>query len=359
MIRKFVFPLLAVVGLVLAVYAVKATNTAPPTTQPIASPPRAPYPSYVAGAGLIEASTENIAIGTLVPGVVVDVAVQIGQRVKAGDPLFATDDAELKAQANVEQASIRSAEEQLTKLTQSPRPEDVPPLEAKARSAEANASRLQREFERLDRAGEGVSRDERDRAFFAAESARADLAAAQADLARTKAGAWAPDLAIARAAVEAARSRLAAVNVEIARRTVRAPIDATVLQVKVRRGEYASAGPLATPLMLLGNVDTLHVRVDIDENDAWRVRDGAKAQASARGNRLLKTDLAFVRMEPYIVPKRSLTGDSSERVDTRVLQAIYAFDAAAFEKANGSRVYPGQQMDVFIESDQRAGGVAR
>ena len=36
--------------------------------------------------------------------------------------------------------------------------------------------------------------------------------------------------------------------------------------------------------------------------------------------------LSFVRVEPYVVPKKSLTGDNTERVDTRVLQVIYAFD---------------------------------
>jgi hypothetical protein len=56
--------------------------------------------------------------------------------------------------------------------------------------------------------------------------------------------------------------------------------------------------------------------------------------------------LRFVRIEPYVVPKRSLTGDSLERVDTRVLQIVYAFDRPAFP------VYVGQQVDVFIQRPQ-------
>jgi len=62
-----------------------------------------------------------------------------------------------------------------------------------------------------------------------------------------------------------------------------------------------------------------------------------------RGNRELKTELKFERVEPYVIPKRSLTGDSTERVDTRVMQAVYSFDR------NKLPVYVGQQMDVFIE----------
>lgn len=54
-------------------------------------------------------------------------------------------------------------------------------------------------------------------------------------------------------------------------------------------------------------------------------------------------------MEPYVVPKRSLTGDSSERVDTRVLQVIYEFNRPQFP------IYVGQQVDVFIERGGKAG----
>jgi hypothetical protein len=44
-----------------------------------------------------------------------------------------------------------------------------------------------------------------------------------------------------------------------------------------------------------------------------------------------------------VVPKRSLTGDSTERVDTRVLQVIYAISDDKLP------LFVGQQMDVFIE----------
>jgi hypothetical protein len=86
------------------------------------------------------------------------------------------------------------------------------------------------------------------------------------------------------------------------------------------------------------------VRVDVDENDAWRFQPASKAAAFVRGNRELKADLSFVRVEPYVLPKRSLTGESTERVDTRVLQVVYAFDRGVIP------VYVGQQMDVFIEA---------
>jgi HlyD family secretion protein len=94
--------------------------------------------------------------------------------------------------------------------------------------------------------------------------------------------------------------------------------------------------------MIIGNTEPLNIRVDIDENDAWRVVSGSKARAFVRGHSTDQVDLTFVRFEPYVLPKQSLTGSSTERVDTRVLQAIYRVDT------NNVRLFVGQQMDVFI-----------
>jgi hypothetical protein len=51
-----------------------------------------------------------------------------------------------------------------------------------------------------------------------------------------------------------------------------------------------------------------------------------------------------VRIEPLVIPKRSLTGDVTERVDTRVMQVLYEV------RDGGNELLPGQQLDVFIES---------
>ena len=74
--------------------------------------------------------------------------------------------------------------------------------------------------------------------------------------------------------------------------------------------------------------------------------------ASVRGDAGVKTPLSFVRFEPFVVPKKSLTGDGSERVDTRVLQAIYSIDGV------DAPVFVGQQLDAFIEASAREAGLA-
>jgi hypothetical protein len=96
--------------------------------------------------------------------------------------------------------------------------------------------------------------------------------------------------------------------------------------------------------MLLGNVSNLHVRVDIDEHDIPRFSLNAPARAIIKGHPELSFPLKFVRVDPYVVPKKSLTGMNTERVDTRVLQVIYTFEPGSMP------VFVGQQVEVFLEA---------
>ncbi|NCY25413.1 MAG: HlyD family efflux transporter periplasmic adaptor subunit, partial [Alphaproteobacteria bacterium] len=167
-----------------------------------------------------------------------------------------------------------------------------------------------------------IARDDFNRRKFAAELAAARHQQAQAELEKA----------------ETTRER----------QIIRAPIDGQVLEVNLRPGEYASAGSLPSPLMRLGDTSRLHVRVEIDEENAARVKPGSTARGLRRGDTQNPVALHFVRFEPYVRPKQNLAV-SGQRVDTRVLQVIYAL-----EDAPGQNVFVGQQMDVFIEDAQTA-----
>jgi multidrug resistance efflux pump len=161
-----------------------------------------------------------------------------------------------------------------------------------------------------------------------------------------KAGAWDADTAVARAKVEQAQAQVEQTKTEIERATVRAPVAGVVLQVSVRPGEYVGTPP-GQALVVLGDAGGLHVRADVDEHDIPRFRPGAAAKAFVRGNGREEVPLRFVRVEPYVVPKKSLTGDNTERVDTRVLQVIYAVESPP------RPLYVGQQLDVFLDAAER------
>jgi multidrug resistance efflux pump len=151
---------------------------------------------------------------------------------------------------------------------------------------------------------------------------------------------------VAQAAVKQGEAQVKQTTIEIERLEVRALVEGEVLQVNVRPGEPVGTQP-GQALIVLGNIRQLHVRVDIDENDLPRFRPGRTARAMLRGDPHQEFPLKFVRVEPYVIPKKSLTGDNTERVDTRVLQVIYALE-------NGDvPVYVGQQLDVYVEGAPR------
>jgi RND family efflux transporter MFP subunit len=293
MIRKYLLPVLAAAGVAYAIYvAIQGGRTLPPA-RPVSEAPQPPYQTFIAGSGIVEANTENIAIGTHVAGIVSDLYVAVGSQVNAGDALFTIDNRAQSALVTIKGAAVKVAETQLDHAVYQ------------------------------EKLGVGLSEkrvlsiEDRDTRRQAVQTAEAQLAQAKADL--------------------------TAAMIDLDRLTVRAPVSGQVMQLKLHRGEFAPTGVLPQPLMLLGNVTPMNVRVDVDENDAWRVHPGASATAYLRGNKDINVPLTFVRFEPYVIPKTSLSGESTERVDTRVLQVIFSFDRGELP------ISVGQQMDVFID----------
>jgi HlyD family secretion protein len=234
-------------------------------------------------------------------------------------------------------------------LKQAPRAEELPSVLAKVKEAEAILEDARHQLqigERLENV-RAIAIDDVNKRRYAVDAAEARLNQAKADFKLLEVGSWKADIDVAAANVASAEADAKAARVEIARLTVRASVVGEVLQVNIRPGEFAPSGTTSDALILLGNLDRLHVRVNLDENDAWRYQPETPAIAYVRGNPQLKTDLKFEYVEAYIVPKRSLTGDSTERVDTRVMQVLYSFERGKLP------VYPGQIMDVYIDDQTR------
>jgi multidrug efflux pump subunit AcrA (membrane-fusion protein) len=222
--------------------------------------------------------------------------VKVGDTVKAGAPLFAMDDRAQTQLVGIKSAAVRVAQ---TQLDHAKYEDDI--------GEELVGKKV-------------ISAEDRLTRHHTALTAEAQLAQAQADL-------------------------MAAIT-DLERLTILAPVDGQILQLKTHLGEFAQAGVLAQPLILLGSVTPMCVRVDVDENDAWRVRSGSVATGYLRGNKDINVPLKFVRFEPYVIPKVSLTGESTERVDTRVLQVIFSFDRG------DKPISVGQQMDIYIDAGE-------
>ena len=300
---------LALAGIVAVTLVVFRLKKPDPTPTPLVEPSRAPYADSIGARGMVEGVNENVRIAPLLPGLIAEVSVKVGDRVAKGDPLYRQDSRDAVARIANQKAQVAL-------------------LEAKLHEAEVILADRQDSFQRTEklRNKDVMSEDDRQRKYYALRSAETALATTQADL-------------------ELARAQLAQAEVNLDLLTVRAPRDGDILRVDLRAGEYASVPPtdMNNPSLLLGETRHLQLRADVDEDSASRVQPGASAVAYIKGMRSDPIPLRFVRIEPYVTTKKSLTGDSTERVDTRVLQVIYQFDQSKIP------VYVGQQMDVFIE----------
>ncbi len=351
-IGTYILPLLAAALLTFSIIQVVRGQQKPTQPAPPIPPPQTPFGKTVAGAGIVEAQTEDISIGSPLPGIVLEVYVpveKVGQLVEKDTPLFLVDTRQLQAQRDLQKANVLAAEAQLAKLEAQPRQEEVPPAEAALKAAQFNFAVQQDTAKRNSELikQNAVPGKDYEQSLMLAQLANHQMLQAKANLTLLKAGAWEPDKAIARANVAVARAQLKSIETDIERSTVCAPVKGKVLQVNVLPGQYVGTPP-AQALVVLGSIEPLHIRVDIDEHDIPRAyrffKKGVPAWASPRGDPSMKFPLTFVRIEPYVIPKKSLTGDNTERVDTRVLQVIYAVDH------KNAPLCVGMQVDVFIDA---------
>lgn len=317
--------------------------------------------ALIGAAGLVEPSSQEIRIGTDLSGTVARVFVAPGAMVRRGEPLFALNASRAEATLLQRHGEVAAAQARLA-LARS----RVTGLQAEVEVAHTAVSAAQAEKdEAMDlvrvagglNAGSTITGREITRRNNLLRQAEAKLAEARARLAVTAANLALFDeargpgasIAVELAAVEQAQRALKLAETDLELHTVRAPDDGMVLQINLRPGEFAQAGALSQGLLTLGRTEPLHLRVDIDEADISRYQPGAPALAYERSRDRRRAGLSFVRVEPLVVPKRALSGQALERVDTRVMQVIYALET---EDLN---LRIGQQLDVFIEVDRFEG----
>lgn len=299
--------------------------------------------------------------------------VDEGQPVKAGQVLAVLEHSEQAAAATQAQADVAAARAELARVEAGPkaevietarleterakaqfdmlkqgvRGEDKDELEAFYKEAQARADAAHRRVERLEpayRAG-GLPKDELIRAQDDASAALQAARAAKARMEKGRAGyrteellraelAWkmadlehrrlaslprTEDVAVARTAVQVAEARLEAARAALAKTNLCAPCDGTVLQILAREGERVEVIG-SSPVLVMGDLSEMWLRVEVDENDIGRLMPGQPVVARARGLNRSAYDGSVARIGHRMGRKRLFTDLPGERIDTKVLE---------------------------------------
>ncbi len=283
-------------------------------------------------------------------GIVVEVAVQAGDRVATGDVLFRIDDrtarlamAERTAEVAAAKARLEDALAQLALLAA-----QRDGAQARLAEAEARVRDLARDVEVGERlaAENAVAAREAERRVAALAAGEAHLAAARADLASAETALALADpqtgaaIAVARAGLTEAEARLASAQSDLEALAVRAREAGTVLSVEVRHGQPADPSQTAVEL---APDDGVILRVFVNEADAGRVDTGRDAIAMPLGRRDGSQMAQYLATEPIVRPNAELSGRPTDLIDTRVVEFLYELPA-------GVDVLFGQTFDVALPS---------
>lgn len=225
---------------------------------------------------------ETLYVGAPNAGLVSAVAVRRGDRVAAGQPLFALDAAQLTAARDQAAAQMAIAEAQLRDVRTGQRPQELAVYDAERAAAEARVKEAQAAFDRVrPLAVRGVYPQARlDEAKAALDAARANAVAVARRRAVGTLGARPDAVAAAESAVAAARQSLAAAQSRLDQISPRAPVAAQVQDVFYQPGEWAAANQ---PVIALLPDDRVRLRFFVPQADLAHYRTGGVVRFSCDG----------------------------------------------------------------------------
>ncbi len=320
-------------------------SAATPNAATLAQTPdrAAAAPRILAAPGRVEPRSEAIELAVGLIGALKGVYAEEGDTVRRGQLLAELDNADQQARVAEAEASVQLRTAERDKLAHGARPEERQEIRAQLDEAAAALALARREFERrapLVKSG-AASRQAMDQARSALDAAEARHLARAAALALINAPPRAEDMAIAEANLSLAQANLAEQRALLDKTRLYSPLDGVVLRRYLQAGEALSLQP-PTPILEVADLTRLRVRAEIDESDVSRIARGETAWVTAEAYPGQRFHGVVSRVGQRLGRKRVFTDEPTEKIDTKVLEALIDLD-------EGVRLPVGLRVDVFVE----------
>jgi multidrug resistance efflux pump len=267
------------------------------------------------------------------PGRVVEVKVEEGQPVKAGDLLFRTDDRVPRRDVERAENAVKAAR-LATARANNDRAEHAravlaqkEAIEVARRDAEAAQIVARRKHELVEK--KALVKEEAEAADVLVKKAEAAVRAEERKLDALEARAANITLAERLAELDLADKTLVLDKAKLAldECLVTAPADGTVLRLTVQKGDLLPPEPKSPPLVFCPTGPRL-VRAEVEQEFAARVREGQVATieddtASGGGP---KWTGKVTRLGDWMAHRRSILPDPAQFHDVRTLECLIALD---------------------------------
>ena len=301
-----------------------------------------PADIWIQGIGYVEPAGEVRRLSFLHPGIVGELAVDVGKDVARGELLMRQTDREERAALSEAEAMLEMTKAECQQTLAGVNPERIRAMEAARAANEAAATNTRRDYERLEKLiKRGVaSQIERDHAQAGALRADASLKQAEAELANLRVFVRPEDIAVAEQKVRLAESRVSTAKARLLETELRAPAPGQVLEVLRREGE-STYGLTPEPVLIFAGSGRLRVRAEIEETYALQLRPGQQAELFGRGLGQQKIEGRVLLVKAIMGKKTVFTKSSTERKDVDVLQVL-------IELPDGTALPVGFEVDVRI-----------
>lgn len=281
---------------------------------------------------------EFVYVASPLAGALEKLAVQRGDWVKVGMPLFALESgAEIAAKRQAER-KLAEGKASLEDAKKGKRPEEIDAVKAQLEQTQAALVLSEKEYKRqedLFRRGVNTASDF-DKARSARDQDRQHVSQLTADLETARLGARSDQVVAAEENVRALEAALAKADWDLSQKRQDAPLEGLIFDTLYQQGEWVPAGRPAIMLLPPPNVK---VRAFVPQSRLGAIHRGDSVQVFVDGAPHPFTGkVSFISPQAEYTPPVIYSQESREKLVFRV-EAVFASDDAA-------KLHPGQPVDV-------------
>ena len=287
----------------------------------------------------------EVELGFRVAGRIGSMAVEEGDKVRAGQRLAVLDTASLDSRLGEAEAKVEQARAELARARSGNRAQEIGQGRARVAAAAAVARNAGLDYDRRAAliASGAISRDLWEQTRADRDRARAQLAEARQALSLLQAGSRREDVAAAEAALRAAEAARRSVATDLGDAVLTASVSGTVVTRAREPGAIVSPGETVYTL----SIDRpLRLRAYVGETDLSRIGPGMAVEVSADGNP--KTYRGTIGA---ISPRAEFTPKSVETADLRT-DLVYRLRILVRDPDDGLR--QGQPVTIRIPAARPA-----